>query len=237
MTTNKKSFFSKNSLYFFVSSLALIILTVFFSFKIFSKTTHNVQFVIQYAEDFEINPNEIADIEFLNNNNEFETLVGTNLTIEKNKPVTFRIKLNNGYKNINNISASNIYNNNIITDGEFIDGSYQWTTDNINSDRVITINNIEAMKLNISEPVIYDFENNILDNNLYVKNWTNYVSYNNKFQFQLDLGNFKEKYRVEKVLACTELDGDLSSEISYDNNICTIELYDHDNENNYCGIT
>ena len=109
MTTNKKSFFSKNSLYFFVSSLALIILTVFFSFKIFGKTTHNVQFVIQYAEDFEINPNEIADIEFLNNNNEFETLVGTNLTIEKNKPVTFRIKLNNGYKNINNISASNIY--------------------------------------------------------------------------------------------------------------------------------
>ena len=180
MTTNKKSFFSKNSLYFFVSSLALIILAVFFSFKIFSKTTHNVQFVIQYAEDFEINPNEIADIEFLNNNNEFETLVGTNLTVEKNKPVTFRIKLNNGYKNINNISASNIYNNIIITDGEFIDGSYQWTTDNINSDRVITINNIEAMKLNISEPVIYDFENNILDNNLYVKNWTNYVSYNNK---------------------------------------------------------
>lgn len=237
MTTNKKSFFSKNSLYFFVSSLALIILTVFFSFKIFSKTTHNVQFVIQYAEDFEINPNEIADIEFLNNNNEFETLVGTNLTVEKNKPVTFRIKLNNGYKNINNIYASNIYNNNIITDGEFIDGSYRWTTDNINSDRVITINNIEAMKLNISEPVIYDFENNILDNNLYVKNWTNYVSYNNKFQFQLDLSNFKEKYRVEKVLACTELDGDLSIEISYDNNICTIELYDHDNENNYCGIT
>ena len=113
MTTNNKSFFAKNSLYFFVISLVLVILTVFFSFKIFSKTTHNIKFVIQYAEDFDINPNEIADIEFLNNNNEFETLTGTTLTVDKDKSVTFRVKLNTGYKNINNLTATNIYQENI----------------------------------------------------------------------------------------------------------------------------
>ncbi len=243
MTLNSnRSFFNKYSLYFFVMSLVILFCGVFFTFKIFSKTTHNVKFVInsQNIENSNININDVMDIEILHDNQDVETLIGMTTNVEENKKITFRVKLKEGYHTVNNslLTASNILNNNNnYIDSTFEDDSYQWTTDEITSDRTIEINNIEIIKFEVPEPVIYDYDNNIVDPSLYsLINWDSYVNYDNKYEFGLDLSQFEENYKIKSTVIQTDLDGELSCEISnFDDKQYILEIYDHDNE--FGGIT
>lgn len=243
MTSNsKKSFFNKYSLYFFVMSLVILFCGIFFTFRIFSKTTHNIKFVInsQNLEDNNININDVMDIEILHDNQDVETLIGMTTNVEDNKKITFRVKLKEGYQTENNnlLTASNIFNNNNnYTDSTLEDNSYYWTTDEITSDRTIEINNIEIIRFEVPEPVIYDYDNNIIDPSLYsLVNWDNYVNYNNKYEFGLDLSQFEENYKIKSTVIQTDLDGELSCEVSnFDDKQYILEIYDHNNE--FGGIT
>ena len=95
--------------------LSFILLCAFFAFKSFGKTTQNVNFELICEElSNDIKPNEIAEIEVMKSNNEFEPIVNNKLTVNKGESVRFRVGLKDGYESttknegLNYLVATNI---------------------------------------------------------------------------------------------------------------------------------
>ena len=241
------SFFINYKFPLLIIFLSFILLCALFAFKSFGKTTQNVNFELVCEElSNDIKSNEIAEIEVMKSNNEFEPIVNNKLTVNKGESVRFRVGLKDGYESITkneglnylvatNISKSFNYEEEKSEDcvSYFNDGYFEWTTDSITEDRNIEIKGMKIIDLNVAEPNFVTSEGEILDKSKFIGNWQNTFKYDNKYRFNIDLNEEMKPYELKSVIAETVSEGvtkQLSCEISEeDAGKHEITLYDHSN--------
>lgn len=228
--TVKKSY---NWISIFLVFLFLIFGT-FFAFKIFGKTTHNIEFSVNGITDFSCE--EILDIKVYKSNNSVETVRGNRISINDGETLKIQVSLNEGFdvsKNLEgrqalsatNISSSSNDNQISISEGEF----FEWKTDAIKSDRNIKFYGISRKKLNVEEPRIINVDGENLTLKDFCNEWKNYFNYDEKYEFKLNL-NSDDCYVIKQVVAkIKENDEDIliSSKINnLSNHDYSITLYD-----------
>ncbi len=249
----KKSSQNKNGNFFIsykftllIVFLGLIILCAF-AFKSFGKTTHTISFDLICGELNEnTKQNEIAEIQIMRKNEEFEPVVNNKVTVNAGESIKFRVSLKDGYEPITKKEGLNYLLATIINKSSgheeknreemtsyFTDDSFEWTTDPITDDKHIEIKGIKIIDLNASEPNFVTSEGEILDKSKFIVNWQDTFKYDNKYRFDINLNEETEPYGLKSVTAETINEGvttQLSCEISKENNgKHEVTIYNHFN--------
>lgn len=231
--SNTKKSFSWTSL---ILIFLFLVFGAFFAFKIFGKTTHNIEFSVNGMSNFSIE--EILDIKVYKNDNSVETLRGSKMNISDGENLRIEVSLNEGFE------ASQNPEGNYVLSATGIEDSYnsiavynidhfEWNTDTIKSDRKIEIHGINRKKLIVEEPIVINSSGENLNLEDFCSEWKNYVNYDEKYEFELNL-NPNDNYNVKYVKALIDEDNNstmISSKINKtDDYKYNITLYDESSE-------
>lgn len=231
----KKNFISRGGNLFFIM-IGVFLLAAFFAFRTFGKTTYNLNFEI---DSIEKNINEVADIEILKSNNKFESLKGTKISVNSGESVEIKLKLEEGFeaeKNENGkyfLYAQGTENEKAEIDDE---GFFKWHINSVNSDTNIKIKSVNLKTLDIAYPQVISSDGKEMNFKDFTSNFKDKINYGEKLEFDLNMKDNFESYKVKQVNAFTASNGksrQISSEILSDkNNNFHITVYD---EQNYFG--